>query len=281
MTQDSYRRTALLLALIFIMAVNSKASDENTQEQPPVFAFVALKKEHEPDEKTLRKELATVLPKLEIKEVKIDGDSCVINVDDSVVMVALMRAPIPWKDLQGPCQQSLLWPEAEKQMKSHRVHLLVALISEEGTLVERNILLTKVMAAMTRIYPAVGVYWGHGEVVVEPKSFYTQAKEATAKSPPVLLWVGLFPQKNRDGSISLITQGLDYFQKMDIEVNASRKPLRELLTLVSGTAYIMLVGEVIADGDTVGSEGEPNQRIPTRHAKSMIDRPEKVLLIDY
>jgi hypothetical protein len=52
------------------------------------------------------------------------------RVGDSDVIIAVMRAPIPWSDLEGPCRTSWLWKDAEADLKGHAGHLIVTVTSQ-------------------------------------------------------------------------------------------------------------------------------------------------------
>lgn len=259
----------------------AELSADGPEDDSPAFAFVALKEYRKPSEAAFRKALGAFLPKeTRLDGIKIDDQGIVFEVDGAVAMIVAIPRPIPWRDLQRPCQAALRWPEAKKKMKVHRTHLLVSLVGGDSSFLERNVLLTKIIAGTTLAIPSIGVYWGHGDVVSEPVAFRDEAREASVDSPPVLLWVGIFPQRNPDNSISAITIGLEYFQCMDIEVMRSKQSLSKILATIVGAAYLQLVGDTFENGDTVGMEGQPNQKIKTRHEKSAIQREGPILLIE-
>lgn len=279
---------ALLLVVGLLARANGAGNQsEQSKEQKvkPVFAFIALSEYRSPTEQRIRDALREYLPKKSrIDNVKIDEPERMFSFDlqGESVVVAHIAVPIPWEDLEAICESSLFWSEATKVMKRHQSHVIVTLLGQGDarTHLERNILLTKVLAAITEILPAVGVYWGNGQVVAEPEFFRDAARDASAKEPPLLLWVGLHLQKNTDNTISVVTTGLDYFDCMDIEVLHSKRPVEDILGMIAGTSHLMLMGDKFGDGDTVGSDGDPNEKINTRHAKSVIDRDEQVLVIE-
>src|SRR5690348_15763012 len=45
-----------------------------------------------------------------------DDGKLVINAHGGFLAVSLMRAPIPWSELEGPCATAWWWPEAEAAM---------------------------------------------------------------------------------------------------------------------------------------------------------------------
>jgi hypothetical protein len=245
----------------------------------PVFAFVPLNKLTRPTEAEVLDALKKSLPKdAKIEDVEIDDEGVTFTVDGQVAMFGILDRPIPWTDLELPCQASWIWPEATESLKDHEAHLIVFTMSREGTHLERNVLVTKLLAAAASCFDAAGVYWGHGSVVLSPEHIQKMAEDASVDEPPILVWVNFFRQKNEDGSITLFTEGLEYFDCMEIEIVASRQPIGELFNAAMGVAYITLKGEVIADGDTIGPDAE--SKIKTRHAPSVHDKEKKVLRIE-
>lgn len=262
-------------------ADEGSAVEVATDREKPVFAFIALDSAKMPTEASLRKAVAKYMPSsFQPRTVEIDDKSVVLQSEMATFMAIMLNKPIPWRDLEQPCRSSLIWPEATKVMKKHKFHLIVTLMGNEDAFIDQNNLLTKFMAAATEVFAATGVYWGHGSVVTEPDFFRSRAKKASAAMPPNMLWIGFFPQKNRDNTINVVTKGMDYFGAMDVEVVRSRKQIRQILGMINGAVYLQLIGDEFEDGDTVGVEGT-DQRVKTYHRKSILNRKGPVMRIDY
>src|SRR5208282_3056087 len=78
------------------------------------------------------------------------------SLGDNRAAVALMPAPIPWQNLEGPCETAWWWPEAAARMHGHNSHLLVALGGDGGDIVGRSVALTHLIAAVAAHVDAAG-----------------------------------------------------------------------------------------------------------------------------
>jgi hypothetical protein len=274
---------ALAIALVPLNLIAQETKDSKTEkpaEVKPVFAFVALNKLAEPSVDDVRKNLQEVFGKdHKIEEIEVDKRGVSFTIDGQQAMYGFINKPIPWTDLDDICKTSWIWREATKSLKNHPAHLIVLVLGDEGSHLERNILLTKLLAAASKTFDTAGIYWGHGSVVMSPSQIQKIALSASKDDLPILLWVNFQRQKLPDGTFSLVTEGLEYFDLMEIEVINSKAEPKEILNTVMGVAIITLKGEVIKDGDTIGGEGTED-KIKTHHARSVRDKSKTVLKID-
>jgi len=205
-------------------------------------------------------------------------DVKMLTIGGHMATVAMMPAPIPWDDLEGPCATSWLWPDATEIMKAHKAHLIVAVMGDKGTRLEKTQLLTDLMVACIDTHDAAGVYWGAGTVVHSPEFFIEWATDEDSAVLPVELWVEFRFQRNEDNSLNVITTGMEQFGCMEIEVLNTKADFDTLMSMLTGVAQIMIHGEVIADGDTIGPDAET--KIKTTHEPSVWDRPGPVLRLN-
>ena len=250
------------------------------EKHPFALAFVALRKLTVPSAQDLEKALKSSFPeKTKIENIEIGKDVVSFKIDGETAMFGFMDRPIPWGDLEGPCATSWLWKDATEQMKSHKAHLIVTLLGDKRTEVERCITLTKILAAATKAFDSVGIYWGPGTVVLSNALLQKEAADAGPDYLPLIVWLEFRVQHNEDKTVNILTTGLSYFDCMDIEVIGSKKPASEIMPMVMSVAAMQLKGDVFKDGDTVGPDEKT--KIKTRHAKSFWkERLEKVLKID-
>jgi hypothetical protein len=257
-------------------------SDEGKEKSKaaPVFAFVALNKLTTPTVEQVRSGLEAEFGKdHKIGDIEVDDKAVTVSVDGQQAMYGYINKPIPWTDLEGICKSAWTWPEATRALKNHPSHLIVVVLGQAGTHVERSILLTKLLSAASRTFDTAGIYWGHGSVVLSPSQIQKMAKDASKDKPPLLVWINFHVRKSPNGSISVVTEGLDYFDCLEIELIDSKQPFEKVLNTVMGVAHITIKGEDIKDGDTIGGENTA-EKIKTRHAKSVRDEKMKVLRID-
>jgi hypothetical protein len=204
------------------------------------------------------------------------GDPSVFfDLPDGTAVFALMPAPIPWGDLEGPCQTAFWWPEAEAVLRKHTHHFIVSLMTEVGTPLERHVWLTKFIAALVESSDAAGVYWGTGTVVHPPGMFCEQAERAAADNPVPQLWIDLRCWPEGRG-FRFATTGMYAFGIPEVEVDHATWPPGELYDFCANVvAYILRRGSAIPDGESIGRSA--TEKIKIRHAPSMWERDGPVM----
>ncbi|MGO8752353.1 MAG: DUF4261 domain-containing protein [Thermoguttaceae bacterium] len=208
------------------------------------------------------------------------GGNLVFGLGKDQAAVALMPAPIPWSNLEGPCATAWWWPEAAERMRGHSAHVLVVLAGDTGNLIRRHIALTHLTAAVASHTDAAGIYWGGGTLVHDPKVFIEQAQNLSPHNLPLPLWIDFRIESNEDGSYRLFTTGMKAFGKAEIEIPHSRNKPAEVFNFACSIADYVITGNPnIEDNHTVGrSETEKIQAV---YAPSMWDSTITVLRLDF
>lgn len=201
------------------------------------------------------------------------------QLDGRRVNVALMPAPIPWSNLEGPCATNRFWPEAAEVCRAHKAHLIVALRGEWADPVEPHLALTDLIAAMVEAAGARAVYWGAGTVVQPAALFCKWAADSGPDNLPLFLWVD-FRLFSRDGGPFVATTGLASFGVMEIEGGSRQMKPIDLVGKVHDIAhYLCTRGPVLKDGDTAGANEV--ERIRVRHTDSVWERAGKVIRLEF
>ena len=91
-------------------------------------------------------------------EGEIREDSLVFDVGNMIAAVSLMPAPIPDGEAESNAENNYMWPEAVEAAKTHKAHIMVAIIGKEENLLERGKLFTKILACCCAQPGALGVY---------------------------------------------------------------------------------------------------------------------------
>lgn len=202
-----------------------------------------------------------------------------VNLGGTQGIVALVPAPIPWSDLEGPCATAWWWPEATEHMKAHRAHAIITMMGVGDDLIEKHLLLSKLAASVVATSDCAGIYWGGGTVVHPPQMFIDQAREATRDSLPLNLWIDFRIQRMDGGTCRLLTTGMEEFGKMELEIAPASMRPSEMLELGYGiAAYVLTSGADIRDGHTIGRS--ETEKIRIRFARSMWDRPGRVMRLE-
>jgi hypothetical protein len=218
------------------------------------------------------------LPRAEAVEAK--ESTFALRIGSQDVVAGHMPAPIPWSDLEGPCATSWLWKEAATVLRPHATHLIVTVLGEEGPL-DRMRLLTQVTAAVLATCPdALGVFWTHAALVIQPALFRDFATEFLPDGLPLLLWVDFRIGTAPSGQSFGFTNGMASLGQMEIETLESPEApgaLRERFHALAG--YVLENGPVIRDGDTIGEDA--HERIQVVHADSAFGHKDKVMRLEY
>jgi hypothetical protein len=205
------------------------------------------------------------------------GETAVFfNLPDGMAFYSPMPAPIPWGDLEGPCQTARWWPEAEEEMRKHTNHFIVSLMGGPDGPLDRHIWLTKFVAAVMELSDAAGVYWGSGTVVHKPELFCELAAVASPDDYTPQLWIDMRIWGDKDRRVFFATTGLSAFGLPEIEVDGARWNPGELMEFCGNIiTYVINRGEPLPDGDTIGRSD--TEKIQIRHAPSMWEREGTVM----
>lgn len=201
------------------------------------------------------------------------------RVGDADVIYGLMPAPIPWSDLEGPCQSSWLWPDAASEMQAHEKHMIVT-VSADGDAIERLKVLTQATSALAASCDAsVGIYWCDSQVVMSPEMFRDFAVTLLPDELPLYIWVD-FRVGKKEGRTAGFTTGLSALGHMEIETRSSEEPPGELRERMFGLAnYLIESGPVIQDGDTIGEDAD--ERIKVVYSDSSFGQSGRVMRLVY
>jgi hypothetical protein len=213
------------------------------------------------------------------KEIQHEGDTLSFELDGAAVTLTLVRAPIPWGDLEGPARAAWHWPEAAERLKSHLAHVIIAVLAPGMERIATMVLLTRVVAAVAATTDASGVYWGEGPVVNAPDDFVEEAKRTSRERLPLYLWLAFQLSRNPDGTFTLATSGMRSFGFMELELVAIREKPATLVDRAFNFAHYLLEhGPVLEDGHTIGLSTEERFRI--RHVPSAVDPSRTVYRIE-
>lgn len=194
-------------------------------------------------------------------------------------IMAIVPAPIPWSDLEGPCLTAWWWPEAAEKLKEHTAHSIVTLLKRTDDVVTNYLIVTQLAACLAATTNCAGVYWGAGTVVHAPASFVEQSRNASRNNLPLSLWIDFRVQKTPDGKYQLLTTGLSSLNKREIEIAPCHLRPVELLKLGHDIAHYVITSAVeIRDGDTIGRSA--SEKIRTKFVRSMWDRQEEVMRLE-
>lgn len=198
------------------------------------------------------------------------------------VFYALMPAPVPWNQLEGPCATAWYWPQAAELVSKHKAHIIAGILPDtESNLnsIDKAILLSKITAAILYNTDSIGVYWGSGTVINSKEAFIERVNGISRGNLPFELWIDLRFQRTKQGSFQFFTTGMKALGHMEIEMKDSNMDGNTILSFMYNViAYLLQNGPVIKDGDTIRKD--ENQRITVRYGKSMWDIKQDVMIVE-
>ena len=204
---------------------------------------------------------------LTVDQIEGDDNTATFKIDEELVALALMPAPIPSAEFESIYNYSYLWKDAEKEVKEHTQHAIVVLLAGNTSAVERYSLLTKVNASILRTSEtAIGVYQGASTLLL-PKDLYLDVAHFLLEDMlPIQLWVyiGII---NGDEKSSVYTYGMKEFGKSEIEIiDADMKGSEVYNFLLSILDYVLEQDATLQHGETIGFTEEQNIKITESEA---------------
>lgn len=214
-----------------------------------------------------------------IQETNRVDDMLVFHVSGARGVLAAATHPIPWEELEGPTAAAWWWPEAEAKLKSHKAHVIVTLSGESGSIIDRTMLLTRLVAsAAASMNRARGVYWGAGTLVHAPEQFIEDAAQMTRDELPLNLWVDFRPQRNPDGTLGIFTTGLAALGHPELEVAASHGDPEVVMARLVEVAYHLVDRDLHpADGELI--DVPPAKPVQVKRGPSLWGRDQTVLQV--
>ncbi|HZL87836.1 MAG TPA: DUF4261 domain-containing protein [Pirellulaceae bacterium] len=247
----------------------------------PLVAMIALQKGALPDVTAVVEELGQRHPDEGPPADAARGmESAVFRWGAGPIAVALKSEPIPWEELQQPCENAWWWEQATETIQRHSAYLLVSLAPSSEDAVDRHLRLTRVVAAILPQCDAAGVYWPNGQIVHQPQSFQQQAAELSRESLNPGLWIDMHIAPTDDDGWCFYTTGLFAFGRREIEIlRTGRKPeeIYEMCTEVIG--YLLTSGEEVSDGGVIARSDD--EQIAVRYGPSMFDDEAEVMQLEF
>lgn len=212
-----------------------------------------------------------------------DDDEVTLSISTTLgsLIAGRMAGPFPWPDLEGPCNEGTFWPTAAEDVKSHQSHLVLTVVDEGLSPIEKYSLLTRFAAATMVVCPsALGIYLGHAGLVLPKELFISFTLEVLPTEVPLHIWIRFYVEWDDERrSSSGCTQGMRAFGHREIEAIGSPETPAELGKRFEGLAEYILEGAIIRDGETIGVD--ERERIEIRFGTSRFGHEETIMKLIY
>ena len=213
---------------------------------------------------------------IELPKEDTEDEDTIVNFDKCRIVISKFPAPVPNEEAEINAENNWMWEEAVEITKTHKAHIVVAILGDEEDLKSRGLLYTKIMATCCKQEKAIGVFTSG--VVFEP-SYYMNAAEMIRDGELSIftwVWFGLYRTEN---GLSTYTYGMKAFGKYELEILDADEEVGKLLSFISAIASYILQDDVeFKDGETIGLSEEDIHQITLSKGVAL---PEKTLKISY
>ncbi len=245
-------------------------------------AMVALAGQDPPEAGAVVEALRTAWPDLAGAAVSQSAPrAATITIGEAVAGLSHIPTPIPWSQLEGPCDVAWYWPQAEAALRGHQSHVLITLLDEGRRAIDKSIRLTQLAAAAAIAAAApVGIFWGPGRLIHKAADFVDVARDMTSDKLPLFLWIDFRVVEEAEGKLALFTTGLQSLGYLELEVAGYGGSAARLVESVFNVAHYILEGKgTIRDGHTIGlADGT---ELSARGAASFCDPELEVLRLEF
>lgn len=205
-----------------------------------------------------------------------DDITITADIDKSIIAISKFPAPIPNQEAEVCAENNYMWPDAVKITKTHKAHILVAVIGGEEDLIAKGILYAQIMATLCKQKKAIGVFTS--QVVFEPDYYLKSAQAIKEGFLPIFNWIWFGIYQTAKG-LCAYTYGMDVFGKYELEILDVKETSRKLLTFIcSIVEYILNENITLKDGETIGFSEDDIHQIKLSKGIAI---PEKTLKISY
>ncbi|MGG5578512.1 DUF4261 domain-containing protein [Myroides sp. C15-4] len=257
-------------------AVKETAIESNEQEGPLLLAMPMFEKG---EKYSIEKVLAYLTQTwgYEIEGQDYDDTTAVLTTQGTMFAIAFMPAPIPPDDVQNSAQYAYNWQSVVEDIQDVDSHAIVSVVSGSMDIVERHLLLSRILFAIMATTPAcVGVYQGSQTLLIPREQYLEYEQELQEGKVVVPLWIYIGLRSTAEGN-SIYTYGLSAFGKQEIEVVDSPLALDELYGfLVNICSYVIGSDVVFQPGETLGYTAE--QKITITSSKGVFVEGETLKL---
>lgn len=175
------------------------------------------------------------------------------------VAMSKFPVPVPNEEAEINAQNNYMWAEAVEITKTHKAHIVVAIVGEGNDIKEKGLIYTEIMAACSKQENAIGVFTSG--VVFEPSYYIASAQMIKEEALPIFNWIWFGLYKAEKG-FSAYTYGMDVFGKHEIEILEADEEPYKLLEFMSGIVSYILLGDVnLRDGETIGLSKKDKHQI--------------------
>jgi hypothetical protein len=268
----------------------SEADMTNLETQKPQFtAALLLEKPVKLSFSQLQAEVKRLAPQSllgdwdgPITDPAVDPGIEMLSIDGEKLSVLVVDAPAPAGVLEAGPFLNPLWPNAETEA-AHKAHIVIVGLqdpTDRDAALAKARAVTLIAAAIARLVPAVGATWADAANLVRASAFVEMTKDiGQPDGNAVPFWVRIMLAKGEaklfgKPTMSAATLGLRIFGSRELEyAPAALDPGFLIQHAYSIAEYLLTSGRRLADGETLGVEGEAEFTISHADAGDFVPVP--------
>lgn len=189
-------------------------------------------------------------------EVDPESDTLFFTIDEYIITVSHMPAPVPGDEVEIAARYNYMWDEAVEVSETHQSHALVTVMGAGKDVVKENMLLSKVLCSILSVTDAIGVYFGARSLMIQKDTYIDQVNLMTDTELPLFIWI-YFGMRQENNKQSMYTYGLTGFGKMEMEIVDSDHQFDDLMPMLYNMVHYVLQSDVtLHHGETIGISAE-------------------------
>jgi len=206
-----------------------------------------------------------------------------LSLNGENLSVLVVDAPAPAVVLQPGPFANPLWPNAEREAAHHKAHIVILGLQDpidRVAALAKARAITLMAAAIVRFVPAIGVTWADGANLVRAAAFAQMTKNiGQPNANAVPFWVRIMLAKGPPGplgaqGLTAGTLGLRIFGLRELQyASAPLDPDFFMQHAYSVAEYLLRSGKQLADGETIGVEGQAGFAISHADAGDFVSFP--------
>ncbi len=198
---------------------------------------------------------------------EVGDDASVLEIEGYKIAIGNMDVPIPGDEIKTTAEYNYFWKNGIEEATKHRGHIIVSILNAGINPIIENLLFSKVASSILNNSKAIGVYIG-GRTLLLKKDFYQyNVEEMSEGNLPLYIWI-YFGMRNEDDKYSIYTYGLSNFNKEEMEIINSIRPLNELSEMMFNLVHYVIASNVpLKNGETIGISAEQKLKITESKGK--------------
>lgn len=198
-----------------------------------------------------------------------DDSFAMLDIEEQLLSLSFIPAPIPLQELDNAIQQAYSWKNAKQELENQTGHIIISILDSKKSDIDRHFILTKLLSSIFLTHKdCIAVYKENQCLLLERKFYLASVEDIQEGRVPVPAWIYIGIIKTEKGFDSY-TFGMKNFDLPEIEViNLNLKP-DQLYTLILNISTYTISNNIrFKDGETFPI-GSNNVRMKISESKGI------------